>query len=189
MPHPPSRFLSASAIPSDQAADNDDMNRPNASALRASAQRLADRQHPLEISEYRNSVNNFVESIVSDHVGSSPSHAEYDVQNEEIDIQDADESFDIVFSLLIDHANNKLAMDALSQYSIKSRSVLVDKVSSNITSITERLEEAKTTRDAIEADDNAAEDMLTAQYSIINEYIRKRSHLKMRHQSLMDDRK
>ena len=78
-------------------------------------------------------------------------------------------------------------MDALSQYSTKSRSVLIDKISSDIARITTCLAEAKTTRDAMEADDNAAEDMLAAQNSTINEYIRNRSHLKTRRQSLMDN--
>ncbi|KAI0662229.1 hypothetical protein C8Q70DRAFT_931781 [Cubamyces menziesii] len=170
MPHPPPRSLSISENPSERKVDNDDISRPEVSALRAAAQFLAARQHPLEITDYRTSVDSFMGKI-----------------DDEIDIQDGDESFDIVFLLLLENAGNRMAMNALSQYSIKSRSVILDKVSSNIASITECLEEAKATRDTIEADDNAAEDILATQNATINEYIRKRSHLKTRHQSLKNE--
>ena len=106
-----------------------------------------------------------------------------------MNLDDADASFDVIFSLVVNHVGKKDAMAALARYSTKSRSVALKKVSMSITSVTECLQEAKAIRDNLEAEDNAAEDILAAQSTTINGYIRRRSHLKMRYEALKADRK
>ena len=104
-------------------------------------------------------------------------------------MDDADDSFEIIFSLVEKYVGNREAMGALAEYSKKSRLVAFNNVSLNMASISKCLEEARTTRDKLEAEDDAAEDVLAAQSNTINGYIRKRSYLKTRYQVLKDDRK
>ncbi|KAJ8473923.1 hypothetical protein ONZ51_g7562 [Trametes cubensis] len=112
--------------------DNETERKAHLSSLHRIAQSLATRQHPLEESEYAHEVDKFLENV-----------------DDDIDIDVADFSFDVVYSLLQKYASEDIAKNALAQYSVQSRAALLNNITKTIHTHTEELKVARKRCDAL----------------------------------------